>query len=507
MFEFTFAILSDIVIVIQLATLSNTQDILEELAFKADGGFFDDGVDANDSLLVKNSTTSINGITTLSNDWSQFVNSPMLSDVKILTREKAIRAHRLVLAVRCPDLMKELSGDDQRNFVLDWSDYSEVAVETVVRFIYCGQYQPSPNCDAVEVYRIAKLFQLAEFSALLEVNHGQCRNLTIEEESMEEEVAEEIPLPVELPAPRELPKELSVQDDDKLKDAPVTENPETNQEFDNCSIIDESHYSPKRNEPSEIEVIARPSEYNEFETNVARPPAKVQINESVPMELVSHLDHMERAATPDLFEESMESASVSMKLCTPEKEGDCDVVDLTQESAGEDKRLLSSSSSSSPLVVASKTLEAFEKSTASDCDLWNHDDPALVYQEQVEPAPGFITTPALRSTQHEFQSPRNVPEVNDSLEWPDLDPLDADYLLGVSPAASLVARRSLPGTAAGTTHSYHTPDPPRLAKKRKIDVTPQPDYENMDSPILQVMLSSRLSCHSASDSSSFDMFS
>jgi hypothetical protein len=497
-----------------LATLSNTQDILEELAFKADGGFFDDGVSADDSLLVKNSTTSINGTTTLSNDWSHFVNSPMLSDVKILTREKAIRAHRLVLAVRCPDLMKELSGDDQRNFVLDWSDYSEVAVEAVVRFIYCGQYQPSPNCDAVEVYRIAKRFQLAEFSALLEENHEQCRNLSIEEESMEEEVqvAEEIPLPVELPAqrelhvPHELPKSLSVHDEDKLKDTPVTEN-RTNQEFDNCSIIDESHYSPKQNETSEIEVIESPSEYNEFETNAAPLPAQVQINQSVPMELVSHLEHVERAATPDLFEDSMESASVSMKLCTPEK-GDCDVVDLTQESIGEDKRSLSSSTSSSPLVVASKTVEAFEKSTASDRDLWNHDDPALVYEEQVEPAPGFITTPALRSTQHEFQSPRNVPEMNDSLDWPDLDPLDADYLLGVSPAASLVARRSLPGTAAGTSHSYHTPDPPRLAKKRKIEVTPQPDYDNMDSPILQVMSSSkRLSCHSAIDSSSFDMFS
>lgn len=32
----------------------------------------------------------------------------------------------------------------------------------------------------------------------------------------------------------------------------------------------------------------------------------------------------------------------------------------------------------------------------------------------------------------------------------------------------------------------HTPEPPRATKKRRIEVTPQPDYQTMDTPILQV---------------------
>ena len=74
---------------------ASTQELLEELALKADGGFVEDDVQE----LPPPEGGS------LAQDWSKLIDNPYLSDVSVLTKDLRIHAHLLVLAVRCPALV------------------------------------------------------------------------------------------------------------------------------------------------------------------------------------------------------------------------------------------------------------------------------------------------------------------------------------------------------------------------------------------------------------------
>lgn len=88
--------------------MMSTQAVLEELALGADGGFMDDSktADNQDTSPDISSASAVK----LVEDWSHFVNNPLLSDVTIQVADgkKKIHTHRLVLAARCPNLLEHL---------------------------------------------------------------------------------------------------------------------------------------------------------------------------------------------------------------------------------------------------------------------------------------------------------------------------------------------------------------------------------------------------------------
>jgi len=66
--------------------MSSTQDVLEELAFKADGGFCEDAGEATTEAATAAAATAECGSNATSNlvaDWSLFVDNPTLSDVQV----------------------------------------------------------------------------------------------------------------------------------------------------------------------------------------------------------------------------------------------------------------------------------------------------------------------------------------------------------------------------------------------------------------------------------------
>ena len=83
---------------------ASTQDVLEELALKADGGFVEDVTGVAD--VQHGGHRNAEG-GSLAGDWSKLIDNPYLSDVSVLTQDSRIHAHFLVLAVRCPALVAD----------------------------------------------------------------------------------------------------------------------------------------------------------------------------------------------------------------------------------------------------------------------------------------------------------------------------------------------------------------------------------------------------------------
>ena len=106
--------------------------------------------------------------------------SGLFLDSQVRTQQKTVRAHRLVLAARCPDLLQWLDKETESRFVLNWSEFSETAVRTVLRFVYCARYQPGlePSCHVDQSHRITRRHGLAELVGILEGHHQHLRGLS-----------------------------------------------------------------------------------------------------------------------------------------------------------------------------------------------------------------------------------------------------------------------------------------------------------------------------------------
>lgn len=90
----------------------------------------------------------------------------------------------------------------------------------------------------------------------------------------------------------------------------------------------------------------------------------------------------------------------------------------------------------------------------------------------------------LAEISHEAAKRSNSP-VED--EFP--DELDSIFpqMEGIEPSPQRATAPLLPvPSRSSQVTDNNTPDPPRVAKKRKIDVTPLPDYQSMETPLLKV---------------------
>ena len=148
-------------IVLSQTLVPSTQDaeqVLEELALKADGGFFDDSGGGGDGAAL----------VSLAADWSNLVGSSFLSDLCIRCSDGDFRAHRLVLAARCPHLLPLLFQPPDApadTFLLDWSQFSCGAVGKVMEYVYSARFQGIPDD---QVLHLARLYNISGLPELLE---------------------------------------------------------------------------------------------------------------------------------------------------------------------------------------------------------------------------------------------------------------------------------------------------------------------------------------------------
>ena len=105
-----------------MESFSNTQCILEELAFAADGGFLDEPNPPENNVASVLPTA----ITKLTDGWFNLVNNPLMSDVTVRTKSTDISAHRLVFTVRFPSILNDIKNSSDV-FLLDWASYSASA--------------------------------------------------------------------------------------------------------------------------------------------------------------------------------------------------------------------------------------------------------------------------------------------------------------------------------------------------------------------------------------------
>jgi len=139
---------------------ASTQDVLEELALKADGGFVEDD--------IEEPRNAEGGSISLVQDWSNLIDNPYLSDTSILTKDSRIHAHFLVLAVRCPALVAN-SPKSETPIVIDWSEYSSGSALVVIRYIYTAEFLPATSGRSCpnQVWRIAQRCQLSKLIDLI----------------------------------------------------------------------------------------------------------------------------------------------------------------------------------------------------------------------------------------------------------------------------------------------------------------------------------------------------
>ncbi|XP_059470366.1 uncharacterized protein LOC132193610 [Neocloeon triangulifer] len=147
----------------------------------------------------------------LSRDWASLLNSRTMSDILVYCKEdKEIRAHKLVLLVRCPSILKDLAsemsqdGATVKEEMLLWSEYSEGVVMAVLEFIYCDTTCKAMRLSDAELEDLDAISKRYEIAGL-QTHLNMLRKLR--EEINQEDEMEKSPTP-ETPPAREAAVEL-----------------------------------------------------------------------------------------------------------------------------------------------------------------------------------------------------------------------------------------------------------------------------------------------------------
>lgn len=143
-----------------------------------------------------------------------------MSDVRIKTVDKQIYAHRLVFAVRFPQLLDHLTkSSETESFEMDWSDYSTSSAMKVLHFVYTAAYEHDESI-AEEVCHICRSFGLRALSERIP-NHEQYSFLSSESDAEdpampEDEKRKETTTCISEDSDSQKTVKLSITDDESL---------------------------------------------------------------------------------------------------------------------------------------------------------------------------------------------------------------------------------------------------------------------------------------------------
>lgn len=531
--------------------LSNTQAMLEDLAFAAEGGFLDEP-NSEENVTPASGPKAI-AVNRLTEDFSQLVDNPLMSDFIIRTKNRNIWAHRLVFTVRFPSILNCVDNENgpKEKPTLDWSSFSASSVIRVLRFIYSASYEHDEE-DARHVYRIACLHRM---NCLLDFFPRQYDNdfVTTEEDTEDDcpkmdltrahipKIRERTPSPVGM-------SEISLLNVQSLLPEPFANENQERKETEEVSIIE--HRKSFLVHQEEISILEettksqiespRKSQHVEITTSINDLSAENRrsgksVMSSVDMEISSNTADRVVPLSPDMFEETLSDSDEEEANKSPD-----DVIDLTQEtnsdptsqdrsaspfggSCEKDDSSIQESDNDVSMAECSMNLSppnrllksstdsflqssVLEKSVAScsrgetsfvkeSAYSWNCSPGAFTddFPDYHSPLAVPVPSPRVKSPeQQEPPGPTNQSVVDEFDEFP--DELDSIFPQAEDKEFSPL-RTAGPSTLASRideADNVNTPEP-RLAKKRKIDVTPLPDYQSMETPLLKVRHAAPLS--------------
>lgn len=489
--------------------MMSTQAILEELAMSADGGFVDES-----SQVETRPEESCPRVAKLVDDWSHFVNNPMLSDVTCLTADgRELRAHRLVLAARCPNMMDGLKEQNGR-FTLDWRECPASAATRVLRYVYTARYEHDVE-DGRWVYRLARRYRLTELLDLFHHHYDYEEGSLLEDE-------EEDQVMTSPTGPTVAEKSVT---DDAMEANPVS----TSIDMDISANLVAGSMSRTTTAPAsssnmDISVSMAPGSASWATANATVFTPKKDASASV----VSRSTTKKTAApplSPDMFAESICVAD-SDEEPVPEEPPEVlappsapsspsDVIDLTQEDRSSspaaeaveddaDQREVQSDAdvsmtdgsrvqanvsptkirtptAPSPAAPAAKVDSSFNNYSFSS---WNYPDDGWGMGQQSPYIAGgapSISTSSVAQPEPPQSAEDEFPDEMESLFVPSTSRCSLE-VRGIRPLAKS------PRVEDEADEAMNTPEGPRLTKKRKIEVTPLPDYQSMDTPVLKVRL-------------------
>ena len=484
--------------------ISDTQILLEELACGAEGGFMDESCQQGDGHVTLAPLS--NSVSQLVEDWSGLLDSSLLSDVIIRTSDKTIQAHRLVLTVRSPRISAEIkkSNHDSKD-VLDWSKFSSSSALRVLRFVYAASYEHDGR-DESQVRRLARRYEMNELIELLPASVDE--DYSSSDESGLEDKPESKPVDKEV---------LSITVDESSSHSEISVIQETssskNPPGDNILRMGTSPSKDEISVLDEIENVSMAGIHNgggndnhrSFLSDGAEnsvcggtsivkqsQPASVGVMSSSDMEISNNVTSNDRAVplSPDMFEEA------------PSDSDEEEVIDLTQEGCSDGCPSVAScqemaantgnNSDGDVSMLECSVISSLEnrpqkspsKSTVQETRL---DEPTAScsrydaswsdYPVADNHFPDYCPSPANDRTLAGVDQDKS----NKSCEVNDFpDELDSIFPQEVDPSPQR------PTLFVSSVEDMNTPDPPRLAKKRKIEVTPLPDYQSMETPLLKV---------------------
>ena len=521
----------------------STQALLEELAFAAEGGFLEEPVTEENPIVSGPKAVAVNR---LIEDFSQLVDNPLMSDFVIRTKSKNIYAHRLVFTVRFPDILTCVSSenDAKEKPVLNWSYFSASAVIRVLRFIYSASYEHDES-DARHVYRIARLHRMNGLLELLPHQYDS-DSVTSDEDVDDDAQKRNVPIAstsktsrkrstflVEVPEISHsfLPEPFSDGSQEKVETGENKETKESDREDVNLppnypqediSIIEDTIKSPLKSPKIRLLEEITPAGLN-CSQNVNHRSGK-SITSAIDMEISNNITGRVVPLSPDMFEETLSDSDEE------EPKSPDDVIDLTQETDSERK---SEDRSASPFggscemddrsieksdtdvsmadcsLILSPSNQLLKNST--DCFLKNSvleksvasyspTNPSfvedLVPSRNCSPSevenvfPDFpigLAVPSSGAKSPEMEEPRrsiNKGVFDEFGEFP--DELDSIFPHASDMEPSPLRTVGQQALASRIDSAGDITPVPRLAKKRKMDVTPLPDYQSMETPLLKV---------------------
>lgn len=510
------------------------------MASAAEGGFLDNPNPTQNCSLSSGVPTAL---AKLKDDWSQLVNNPLMSDVTVRAKNGSISAHRLVLAVRFPSILECIVSKGKDGFILNWSSYSASAVLRVLHFIYTASYEHDEE-DVLHVHRIARRHKINNLIDLLPHRYESEYETSDEEE--EDSMKPNTSLNGSPIAPKDtyldkLSKPSAPQKSVRFSSASEKEiknelgkNKEQSPSGFGSETLElfEDSLQSLHDEDKELSVLPLEPEFCENTKNspskgitIARLSSEQHRVErtttsAIDMEISSNATSRIVPLSPDMFHET---------LCDSDDESNSpdEVVDLTQETDSDRQ----SNRSSSPYAGSSEKdnkspnktdvsmaecsfgssfAQTPKKSSlpnvllddsSGPCSRANpssfiHDSVSswTCYGGEVEGvvgnSPGSMASiiPSPPSEVAEIEAQTSKPrDQYDSDEFPD----ELNSIFGqshdVEPSSQRsIASLAIPCRSDGVAADNSTPEGPRQAKKRKIDVTPLPDYQSMETPLLKV---------------------
>lgn len=521
--------------------------ILEELASAAEGGFIDD---PNPTQNGSDSSGLPSALAKLKDDWSQLVNNPLMSDVTVRAKNGNISAHRLVFAVRFPSILDSIFSkrkDAGETFILDWSSYSASSVLRVLHFIYTASYEHDEE-DVLHVRRIARRHNISDLIDLLPHQYESDHETSDEEEedSMKlNTLVNASPVSSKETCLDRVSESSNIQKSLRFSSANGNEKKEiqvNNSEHSPCGFgskslaLSEDGLQTLHSEYEELSVLQqKTANASETGKNTRNSPSKEvaivrlssghhqverTLTSAIDMEMSSNATSRIVPLSPDMFHETLGHSD-------EEPNSSDEVVDLTQET---DSDRQSNPSSSPHAGSCEKNNNSPDKTDVSmaECSLTLAPNSSLVknpknsspqnsllddlvgscsranpssfindsvsswncYGGEAEdvlhnypsPVAPTISSPCLAVAEVEAKKSNNQYD-----EFP--DELDSIFgqLLDVEPSPKhTVVSLAIPCSADGVAADVNTPEGPRQAKKRKMDVTPLPDYRSMETPLLKV---------------------